>query len=139
MKYATDILMISGLKVKKPLKIEIMKNEKIRDFSLNQIINSNSSLAEISTHNDYEQFCMVRDEMNKFLINLDYSGQSEALTDQIHYLYVALIHIENVEKGIMSSSLTEEMLFQNKIIEDINCLKIMVLDYIRDLSDCIGN
>jgi hypothetical protein len=76
--------------------------------------------------------------MQKFLINLSYSGQSGNVRDQIHYLYVSLIHIENVEKEIVGSCLTEEMISQNKIIEDINCLKTMVLDYIRDLSDCIG-
>jgi hypothetical protein len=135
----TDNLMISALKIKKPSKIEIMKNEKTMDFLFSRIISPKSSLNEISTNEDYEKFCNVRDEMNKFIINLNHSGLSETVPDQIHYLYVALIHIENVEKEIISSCLTEEMLSQNKIIEDINCLKIMVLDYIRELSKYIDN
>jgi hypothetical protein len=131
--------MISGLKVKKPFKTEIMKNEKTMDFPFNRIISPKSSFNEISTNEDYEKFCNVRDEMHKFLINLNHSGFSETVPDQIHYLYVALIHIDNVEKEIISSCLTEEMLSQNKIIEDINCLKIMVLDYIHELSVNIVN
>jgi hypothetical protein len=131
--------MVSGLKVKKPFKIEIMKNEKTMAFPFSRIISPKSTLNEISTNEDFEKFCKVRDEMNKFMINLNHSGLSETVPDQIHYLYVALIHIENAEKEIISSCLTEEVLSQNKIIEDINCLKIMVLDYIRELSACIDN
>jgi hypothetical protein len=129
LKKTTDISTIPGLKCKKPFIIQNMKK---------WIISPQSSLSEISTNEDYEKFCTIRDEMQKFLINLSYSGQSENVPDQIHYLYVALIHIENVEKEIVSSCFTEEMIYQNKILEDINCLKTMVLNYIRDLSDCIG-
>ena len=113
-----------------------MKNEKTMDFPFSRIISPASSLNEISTHKDYDKFCNVRDEMNKFLTSLTHSGLSETLASQIHYLYIALIHIDNVEKEILSCCFTEEMLTQNKIMEDIKCLKIMVLDYIRDLSEC---
>jgi hypothetical protein len=120
----------------KPFKTDIMKNEQTMDFPFSRFISSRSSLNEITTANDFEKFCTVRDEMNEFLKNLNRSGLSDAIPDQIHYLYVALIHIENVEKEILSCSLSEEMLSRNKIIEDINCLKRMVVEYIRELSDC---
>jgi hypothetical protein len=106
-----------------------MKNENSRDFSIRCVISNDSSLSEFSMSEEFE----------KFVLNLNHSGLSESVPDQIHFLYVALTHIENVENEILGSSLTEEILSQNKIIEDINCLKMMVLDYIRDLSDCINN
>jgi hypothetical protein len=119
----------------KPVQIKIMNNKKSGDFPISRIISTDSALNEYSTNEEYKIFANVRDEMNKFILNLNHSGLSESLTDQIHFLYVALIHIENVENEILSSGLTEEMLFQNKIMEDINSLKIMVIDYIRVLSD----
>lgn len=113
-----------------------MKNNQTMDFPFSRFISPRSSLSEITSNNDFEKFNNVRDEMNKFLNCINQSGFSEALPDQIHYLYVALTHIENVEKEIMSLCFSEEMLSRNKIIEDVNCLKMMVVDYIRDLSDC---
>lgn len=106
-----------------------MKNEKNLDLSISRIISNDSSLNEFRANEEFE----------KFVLNLNHSGLSESIDDQIHFLYVALTHIENVENEILGSSLTEETLFQNKIIEDINCLKMMVIEYIRDLSDCINN
>lgn len=108
---------------------EIMKNEKSRDFHISRFISNDSSLNEFSTN----------EELEKFIINLNHSGLSESVHDQIHFLYVALTHIENVENEILGSSLTEETLFQNMFIEDINCLKMMVIDCIRELSDGIHN
>ena len=116
-----------------------MKNEKTRDSAISWFIRNDTSLNEFSTNDEYEKFADVRDEMNKFMINLNHSGLSESVPDQIHFLYVALTHIENVENEFLRSNLTEEILFQNKILEDINCLKMMVLDHIRDLSDGINN
>lgn len=114
-----------------------MRHEKTMDFPFSRIISPHSSLTELTADNDYEKYCRVRDEMDKFLINLNHSGLSEDIPNQIHYLYVALIHIENVEKEILSCSLTEEMLSRSKIIDDINCLKIMVVEYIQELSASI--
>lgn len=114
-----------------------MKNYQTLDFPFSRIISPQSSLIEFTDENDFEKLCEVRDEMNEFLKNLNRSGLSETIPDQIHYLYVALIHIENVEREIMSGSLSEEMLSQSKITNDINCLKMMVVDYIQDLSGCI--
>lgn len=111
-----------------------MKNENTRDFPISRIISYDSSLNEFSTNEDYEIFVNVRDEMNKFILNLSHSEFSESVPDQIHFLYVALTHIENVENEILGSCLSEDILSRNKIIEDINCLKMMVLDFIRDLS-----
>jgi hypothetical protein len=129
--------MICGLKGMKPFKTDNMKNDQVMDFPFSRFLSPLSSLNEITTGNDFEKFCKVREEMNEFLKSLNRSGLSEALPDQIHYLYVALIHIENVEKEIMSCSLSEEILSQSKIVDDINCLKMMVVDYIQDLSGCI--
>ena len=116
-----------------------MKNDQTMNFPFSRIISPRSPLNEITNGNDFEKFCKVRNEMNEFLDNLNQSGLSEAVPVQIHYLYVALSHIENVEREILTCNLSEEMLSQNKILEDINCLKIMVVDYIRDLSDCLAD
>jgi hypothetical protein len=112
-----------------------MKKNQVMDFPFSRIISPRSSLNEITNGNDSEKCCKIRKEMNKFLESLNQSGLSEAVPDQIHYLYVALLHIENVEREIFCCNLSEELLFQDKIIDDINCLKLMVMDYIHDLSD----
>ena len=113
-----------------------MKNEKTMDLPFSRFISPLSTLNEITSGNDFEKFCKIRNEMSEFLNNLNHSGLSEALPDQVHYLYVALTHIENVEREIMGCNFSEEMLSRNKIIEDINCLKMMVVDYIQELSSC---
>jgi len=128
--------MFYGLKDIKPLKNDIMKNDQSMNSPFSRFISPRSSLNEITTTVDFQKFSKIREEMNEFLKSLNQSGLSEAIPDQIHYLYVALIHIENVEKEIISCSLSEEMLSQSKIIDDVNCLKMMVVDYIHDLSDC---
>jgi len=114
-----------------------MENEKIIDFPFSRFISPRSPLNEIACGEDYERFYKIRDEMKEFLNNLNQSGLSEETSGQIHYLYVALSHIENVEREIMSCCLSEELLSQSKITDDINCLKMMVLEYIRELSDCL--
>jgi hypothetical protein len=113
-----------------------MKNEKSRDLPISRIIRNDSTLCEFSTNEEYEIFVNVRNEMNQFMVNLNHSGLSESIPDQIHYLFMALSHIENVENEILGLCLPEEMIYQNKIMEDINCLKRMILDYVRDLSEC---
>ncbi len=129
--------MFYGLKDMKPFKTDIMKNDQAMDSPFSRIISPRSSLNEITTAEDFEKFSKVRNEMNEFLKSLNQSGLSKAIPDQIHYLYVALIHIENVEREIISCSLSEETLSQSKIIDDINCLKMMVVEYIQELSDCV--
>lgn len=106
---------------------------------IDQIISSGSSLNEISRNEDLENLCKAREELIRFMNNLNLSGLSDSLTDQIHYLYVALIHVENAEKEIMGSFISEEILTQNKIIEDLHCLKLMVLEFIKELSSQVIN
>jgi hypothetical protein len=115
-----------------------MENEKTIDFPFSRFISPRSPLNDIATGNDFEKFCKVREEMSEFLNNLNHSGLSETVSDQMHYLYVALIHIENVEREILSCNLSEEMLSRSKITDDINCLKMMVVEYIQELSNCIA-
>ena len=72
--------------------------------------------------------------MNWFLINLTYSQQTTIKRQQIHYLFVALEHLNNVEKEIRVSDVDEQIIRLERIIDKIRSLKKLVLEYIRHLG-----
>ena len=112
----------------------IMKNENLMNSSFGRLLGPGYMPEEFSNHRDFEKFGKIHDEMNKFQQNLNLSKHGTTSTDQIQLLHLALINLDNVEKEILTSNLAEELLYQEKIIEDIHSLKLMVLNIIRDLS-----
>ena len=116
-----------------------MKHENLFHSLINQIFNSNFSFDESGSLVDHENYCKIKDEMNKFMLNLNQSKICGSIRNQIHFLYMSLMHLENIEMEFITSNLTEEILYQQKIIEDIHSLKYMILNYIRDLSEELNN
>ncbi len=112
-----------------------MKNENFNHDSLKNIFCSGSALDESGTYKNDGEYCKIKEEMNKFIFNLNQCKICRSIHSQIHFLYMSLIHLDNVEIEFITSNLSDEVLCQEKIIEDIRSLKLMVLNYIRDLSE----
>ncbi|KPK87541.1 MAG: hypothetical protein AMS27_02270 [Bacteroides sp. SM23_62_1] len=111
-----------------------MKNENLMNSSFGRLLGSDLIPDEFNNQQDFNLFCKIHDEMNKFLQNLNQSKYDSSLNDRIHLLFMALKNLDNVEKELLASNFAEELLYQEKIIEDIHSMKLMVIDYINDLS-----
>jgi len=72
--------------------------------------------------------------MNRVLMNLTFSQQSALRAQQLHYLYMALEHISNVEKEIRISDVDEEIIRLEKILDKLRSLKHLIHEYIRHLA-----
>jgi len=113
----------------------MMKNENALNDSFGQAIGIEAILEECTCYEDYESFHKIRDEMNKFLLYLNQCKLSRSIHDQVHNLYVSMIHLDAAENELKSSCLSEEILHQERIFDKFNSLKIMVLCLIKDLSE----
>ena len=87
------------------------------------------------TYDDFSQFLKIREEMNRFLLHLNYSHHSDCTGQKIHYLFIALGHLDNVEKEIRISDITEETIRLERIFDKILSLKKLILEYIKQLTD----
>ncbi len=94
----------------------------------------NLSMETIQEYQDYPRFIRIREEMNKFLLNLNQSNVSDCAGQQIHYLFIALLHLDNIDKEIKTSEVNEEIIRLEMIHEKIRSLKSMILTYIKKLS-----
>ena len=92
------------------------------------------SMETIQEYQDYPRFIRIREEMNKFLLNLNQSNVSDCAGQQIHYLFIALLHLDNIDKEIKTSEVNEEIIRLEMIHEKIRSLKSMILTYIKKLS-----
>lgn len=84
---------------------------------------------------DYPKFLSIRKELNQFLLSLNYSNHAEGKGQQIHFLFMALDHLDNVEREIRISVDTEELVDTAKIHDKIRSLKMLILNYIKHLTD----
>ena len=97
----------------------------------------NLDIQEFSIHVGCEQYFIIRQELNKFMLYLNRSEYSISFQDQIHNLYISLFHLENMEKALHSSDLTEGIMHQSKIIDKLQLLKMAILDTIDEIeTDC---
>jgi len=111
-----------------------MKNENFYHDALGNIFWPGSTFYESGIYKNNDDYCKIKEEMNKFIFCLNQCKRCRSIYSQIHFLYMSLIHLDNVEIEFLTSNLSDELLYQEKIIEDIHSLKLMVLNYIRDLS-----
>jgi len=82
------------------------------------------------TENEF--FTLVHFQLG--LMNLTYSQQTTIKGQKIHYLFVALEHLNNVEKEIRVSDVDEQIIRLERIFDKIRSLKKLVLEYIRHLG-----
>ena len=92
------------------------------------------AVKECSSHLGCEQYFIIRQELNKFMIYLNRSEFSDSWQDSVHNLYISLFHLENMEKALYSSDLSEGMIHQTKIVEKLQLLKMAILDTIDEIE-----
>jgi len=96
-------------------------------------------IEEFSSHLGCEKYFIIRQEMNKFMMYLNRSEYSDSWQDSVHNLYISLFHLENMEKELYSSDLSEEMMHQLKIVEKFHLLKLAIQNTISEIqSDFAG-
>ena len=108
-----------------------MNLESNYDLSISLAAGLGNSVEETS---DINSFLLIRKEMSHFLLNLNHSSCADGAEQQIHFLFMALEHLDNVDKEIRISEAGEELVRLEKIHDKIRSLKILILGYIRQLT-----
>ena len=111
-----------------------MKSNETYDRSISLAAGLGRCMEESGGNGDFSSYLMIRRELNHFLLNLNYSNRAEGIGQQIHFLFLALQHLDNVEKEIRVSVADEELVSLGRIHNKIRSLKILILDYIRHLT-----
>ena len=111
-----------------------MKTENTYDHSISMITGLGAAVEETAEADDFSSFLMIRRDLNHFLLNLNYSNRSEGAGQQIHFLFVALEHLDNVDKEIRITGASQEMISQQRIHDKIRSLKNLILNYIKYLT-----
>jgi hypothetical protein len=109
-----------------------MRRDNLYEISLDSACALDRSM--VRTYDDGSNFLKIRIEMNGFLMNLARSHRTAWTDQQVHYLFVALEHLDNVEKEIRLSDVDEEIIRLDRILEKIRSLKQLILEYIRHLT-----
>ena len=97
-------------------------------------IDLNLDIQGFSSYVGCEQYFILRQEMNKFYLYLNRSEFGGTWQDQIHNLYISLYHLENIEKELFSSDLSEGFMHQTKIVDKLQLLKIAIMDTIKEIE-----
>ena len=82
------------------------------------------------TYSRFMEFKGIRAEMKRFLVNLAFSNLTASRDQQIHCLFVALNHLDNVEKELRIADISEEMIRLEGIFNRIQSLQKHLFDYI---------
>ncbi len=83
---------------------------------------------------DFTGFLEIRRELNQFLLNLNYSHRAEGIGQQVHFLFLALEHLDRVEKEIRVCGADEDLIRLGRIHNKIGSLKYLILNYIHHLT-----
>ena len=73
-----------------------MDEDSTYDLSISLAAGLGTSVAETGTAGDFSTFLRIRRELNHFLINLNYSNRAEGIGQQIHFLFLALEHLDKL-------------------------------------------
>ncbi len=111
-----------------------MNTENTYDLSFTLATELSTSVEEAGGIDDFSKFLRIRREMNHFLLSLNHSNCANGAGQQIHFLFAALAHLDNVEKEIRISNADEEGFRLERIHDRIRSLKILILNYIRHLT-----
>jgi len=113
------------------IKQHFMKLESNYDLTISLAAGLGNSVKETG---DFTSFLQIQREMSHFLLNLNHSNCADGAGQQIHFLFMALEHLDNVDKEIRISGAGEELIRLEKVHEKIRSLKILILSYIRQLA-----
>ena len=92
------------------------------------------SMEGMQKYGDASRFLKIRDEMSRFLINLNQSHIAKSTGQQIHFLFMAQIHLENLDREIRISTENEEIIRLEMIHEKIRSLRALIQGYIKQLT-----
>ena len=106
--------------------------EKLYEISLDSANDLDMSMCR--TYENASRFLGIRAEMDRFLMNLAFSHRAASREQQVHYLFMALLHLDNVEKEIRISDIDDEILRLERIIDRIRSLRQLILEYVRHLA-----
>lgn len=93
------------------------------------------SLEGMQRYSNMPGFQGIRTEMSGFLFDLQRSRNSGSVKKQVHFLFLALLHLDNLEREIRISSENEEIIRLELIFDKIRSLKAMIAGYIRHLEE----
>ena len=111
-----------------------MNTENTYDLSFGLATELSTSVEETGGIDDFSRFLRIRREITYLLLNLNHSNSANGAGQQIHFLFAALAHLDNVEKEIRISGAEEELIRLERIHDKIRSLKILILNYIRHLT-----
>lgn len=103
------------------------------DRSIQIVTELCSSVKDTGGKDDISSFLRIREEMNRFLVSLYHSNNADGTGQQIHFLFVAMSHLDNIEEEILVSFRNDELLRLGKIQDKIGGLKILILNFIKHL------
>jgi hypothetical protein len=106
--------------------------EKLYELSFDSVTALEASM--VRTYENAAGTLEISKEMNSLLMNLIFSNWTASRDRQKHYLFMALAHLDNVEKEIFISNVNEEMLILEKLFDKIRFLKRVLLDCIGQLT-----
>jgi hypothetical protein len=112
-----------------------MKMNETYDFSISMIAQLTEQVEENPVSEDFQGFLRVRKELNHFLLSLNRSCRAEGTGQQIHFLFMALGHLDNVETELRIIGPIQERGRFERIHDKIKSLKMLILNYIRFLTD----
>ena len=108
-----------------------MKTENTYELGISLAAGLGNSVEESG---EFSKFLSIRKELNYFLLNLNHSNYADGRGQQIHFLFLALEHLDNVDREIRISATSEELVHHERIHDKIRSLKILILNYIRHLT-----
>ena len=109
--------------------IHMSKKRKMYSRTLVSATALDSSM--LSTYDNLEKFIKIRTEMDRLMVSINCSHWVVSNKQRVHYLFMALLHLDNVEKEVRLSDVNEELLRMAKILEKISSLKWLIEEYIR--------
>jgi hypothetical protein len=83
---------------------------------------------------DFTIFLNVRRELNHFLLNLNHCYRADCAGQQIHFLFLALEHLDRVEKEIRIFGQDHDAIHMEMIHNKIRNLKQLIISYIKSLT-----
>lgn len=108
-----------------------MRAKNTYDFSVSMAAGLHASVEEAS---DFQSYLRIRRELSHFLLNLNYCYRSDGRGQQIHFLFLALDHLDNIDREIRITGADQEIISLEKIHEKIRSLKMLILNYIKYLT-----
>ena len=93
------------------------------------------SMEEMKKYGKDPGFLKIREEISRFLLNMNQSNMAESEEQEIQYLFMALVHLDNLDREIRISGENEEIIRLEMIHEKIRSLKTMIQEYIRQVAD----